>query len=133
MPITRLNPQRLHKTAGYAHVTIVDADRIVMLAGQCPLEQGGALVGRGDILAQVDQVVSNAVEALACAGTSAENVVRSVIYVVSDDSRVLSRAWDRLTDSDLGPAFTTACTLLGVAALGYPDQLVEVDLTAVIP
>ncbi len=56
-----------------------------------------------------------------------------MIYVVSDDPGVLSRVWDRLTVSGIGPAFTTASTLLGVAALGYRDQLVEVDLTAALP
>ena len=66
-------------------------------------------------------------------GTRAENVVRSVIYVVSDDPGVLSSVWDGLTGWRLGPAITTASTLLGVAALGYRDQLVEVDLTAVLP
>jgi hypothetical protein len=30
-------------------------------------------------------------------------------------------------------AFTTASTLLGVARLGFAGQLVEVDLTAVLP
>jgi len=55
-----------------------------------------------------------------------------VIYVVSDDPRVLSSVWDRLTESGIGPAFTTASTLLGVAALGYRGQLVEVELTAAI-
>jgi len=133
MSITRLNPERLHRTAGYAHVTLVDSDQLAMLAGQCPLDQDGDLVGRGDVVAQVDQVVANATEALAAAGASAESVVRSVIYVVSDDPGVLSTVWDRLADSGLGPAFTTASTLLGVAALGYRDQLVEVDLTAALP
>jgi enamine deaminase RidA (YjgF/YER057c/UK114 family) len=133
MAITRLNPERLHQTAGYAHVTLVDAGRLVMLAGQCPLDHDASLVGRGDILSQVDQIVANATEALAAAGTSAENVVRSVVYVLSDDPGVLSSVWDRLTGSSIGPAFTTASTLLGVAALGYRDQLVEVDLTATLP
>ncbi len=133
MAITRLNPERLHRTAGYAHVTIVDSRRLAVLAGQCPLDRDGSLVGRGDFLNQVDQIVANATEALTAAGTSAENVVRSVIYVVSDDPGVLSSVWDRLTGSGIGPAFTTASTLLGVAALGYRDQLVEVDLTAALP
>lgn len=132
MSITRLNPSSLHRTAGYSHVTIVDAGPAAILAGQCPLDHDGTLVGRGDVIAQVDQVVLNAVEALTAAGTSAEHVVRSVVYVVSDDFRVLSGAWARLLASALGPAFSTASTLLGVAALGYPDQLVEVDLTAVL-
>ncbi len=130
MAITRLNPERLHQTAGYAHVTIVDSGQLAILAGQCPLDRDAQLVGPGDILAQVDQVVANAAVALEAAGTRAENVVRSVIYVVSEDSGVLSSVWDRLTGSGIGPAFTTASTLLGVAALGYRGQLVEVELTA---
>jgi hypothetical protein len=53
--------------------------------------------------------------------------------VVSNDRDVLGSAWDRLTASALGSAFTTASTLLGVAQLGFPGQLIEVDVTAVLP
>jgi enamine deaminase RidA (YjgF/YER057c/UK114 family) len=132
MAITRVEPEGLHPTAGYAHVTIVDSGRLAMLAGQCPLDLDGHIVGPDDITAQVDQVVANATVALTAACAEAKDVVRSVIYVVSDDPRVLSSVWDRLTGSAIGPAFTTASTLLGVAALGYRGQLVEVELTAAI-
>ena len=60
-------------------------------------------------------------------------MVRSVIYVVSADSTVLASAWHRLNASPLGPAFATASTLLGVTALGYTGQLIEIDLTASLP
>jgi enamine deaminase RidA (YjgF/YER057c/UK114 family) len=130
--IIRLNPGQLHQTSGYAHVTIVDSGRLAVLAGQCPLDRDEQVVGGGDVLAQADQVAANAREALAAAGAAPEDVVRSVIYVVSDDPGVLSAVWDRLTASAIGPAFTTASTLLGVAALGYRGQLVEVDLTAAL-
>jgi enamine deaminase RidA (YjgF/YER057c/UK114 family) len=130
--ITRINPERLHQTAGYAHVTIVDSGRLAVLAGQCPLDRDERLVGQGDVIAQCDQIVANASEALAAAGAAPDDVIRSVIYVVSDDPSMLSAVWDRLTCSDIGPAFTTASTLLGVAALGYRGQLVEVDLTAAL-
>jgi enamine deaminase RidA (YjgF/YER057c/UK114 family) len=130
--ITRINPERLHQTAGYAHVTIVDSGRLAVLAGQCPLDRDERLVGQGDVIAQCDQIVANASEALAAAGAAPDDVIRSVIYVVSDDPSVLSAVWDRLTSSDIGPAFTTASTLLGVASLGYRGQLVEVDLTAAL-
>ena len=133
MAITRLNPESLHRTAGYSHVTLVDAGRLAVLAGQCPLDRNGSLVGRDDLLDQVDQIVANATQALTAAGTSADRVIRSVIYVVSDDPDVLASVWDRLTASTIGEAFTTASTLLGVAALGYRGQLVEVDLTAALP
>jgi enamine deaminase RidA (YjgF/YER057c/UK114 family) len=131
--LTRINPERLHQTAGYAHVTIVDSGRLAVLAGQCPLDRDEQVVGHGDVLAQVDQVAANAAEALAAAGATPQDVIRSVIYVVSDDPSVLSAVWDRVTASVIGPAFTTASTLLGVAALGYRGQLVEIDLTAALP
>ena len=38
----------------------------------------------------------------------------------------------RPSTSPLAGAFTTASTLLGVTVLGFPGQLVEVDLTAVL-
>jgi hypothetical protein len=46
---------------------------------------------------------------------------------------VLGAAWRRLTGSAIGLAFTTASTLLGVVQLGFPGQLIEVDLTAAVP
>ncbi|MFI6101063.1 RidA family protein [Lentzea sp. NPDC051213] len=133
MEITRINPAELHEPPGYHHVTIVEAGRTAYLAGQCPIGPGGELVGRGDLAAQVDQVVSNALIALAAAGTDPRHVVRSVVYVVSTDGAALADVWRRLTGSAIGPAFTTASTLLGVAQLGFPGQLVEVDLTAALP
>jgi hypothetical protein len=56
-----------------------------------------------------------------------------VIYVVSGETPVLGQVWRRLTRSALGPAFGTASTLLGVARLGFSEQLVELDLTAALP
>ena len=123
----------LHETAGYAHVTIVDSGRIAFLAGQCPLDRDGQIVGSGDLLVQVDQVVTNALATLTSVGAGADAVIRSVIYVVSSDSNELASVWGHLMASALGPAFTTASTLLGVTTLGYPGQLVEIDLTAVVP
>jgi len=131
--ITRLQIEGLHPTAGYSHVTLVDAGRLAVLAGQCPLDSEGRLVGAGDLLAQIDQVVANAAQALMVAGTSPDQVIRTVIYVVSDDPTVLASVWDRLMASTLRDAFTTASTLVGVAALGYKGQLVELDLTAALP
>jgi len=130
--LTLLNPSGLHPTSGYAHVTISPAGRSAHLAGLCPLDADEKLVGP-DLETQIDQVVANALTILEYAGATPEDVVRSVIYVVSDSSPVLAAAWDRLTASELAPAFRTASTLLGVAALGYSGQLIEVDLTAALP
>jgi enamine deaminase RidA (YjgF/YER057c/UK114 family) len=128
----KLNPAGVHQTPGYHHVTIVEAGRLAFLAGQCPLDTDGTLVGPGDHLAQADQVAANALTVLEAAGAKPADVVRSVIYVVGDDNLVLAAVWRRLNESALGPAFSTASTLLGVASLGFTGQLVELDLTAAL-
>jgi enamine deaminase RidA (YjgF/YER057c/UK114 family) len=131
--ITRINPDQLHKPPGYHHVTVTEAGRLAFLAGQCPIDASGALVGEGDLNAQIDQIAENAMIALTAVGARPSDVVRTVVYVVSADRSALTTAWDRLTQSPLGAAFTTASTLLGVARLGFAGQLVEVDLTAALP
>ncbi|SEP52805.1 RidA family protein [Amycolatopsis saalfeldensis] len=131
MTIHRQNPPALHATPGYHHVTIADARRTVYLAGQCPLAQDATVVP-GDVLAQVDQVVANTGAALTAAGATPGDVVRTVVYVVTSDRTTLSAVWERFTTSDIAAAFTTASTLLGVAQLGYPGQLVELDVTAAL-
>ena len=109
----------LHKPPGYHHITVVESGRLAFLAGQCPIDASGALVAGGNIDWQIDQVAANAATALAAVGAKADHVVRSVIYVVSDDSAVLAAAWQRLTLSVVGSAFTTASTLFG----GQPARI----------
>ncbi|MFF3390398.1 RidA family protein [Streptomyces sp. NPDC002669] len=131
--ISRINPDGMHSTPGYHHITVVEAGRTAHLAGQCPLDRSGTLVGPGDLDAQIDQIAANALVALTAVGAEPAHVVRSVIYVVSDGTTALGPAWRRLTGSVIGPAFTTASTLLGVVQLGFTGQLVEVDLTVALP
>ena len=128
-----VNPEGLHPTAGYAHLTVVEAGRTAHLAGLCPLDADEQIVGLGDLGAQIDQIVANALAILSAVDATPQDVVRSVIYVVSADSAVLASAWHRLNASPLAPAFATASTLLGVTALGYIGQLIEIDLTATLP
>ncbi|WP_305787461.1 RidA family protein [Symbioplanes lichenis] len=129
MPLDRFNPPALHAPDGYSHVTISPAGRLAHLAGQCPVDPSDQVVP-GGLLAQTDQVIANCLTALSAAGATPADVVRSVVYVVSSSPADLTDVWRRLQDSSLGPAFSTASTLLGVTALGYEGQLVEVDLTA---
>jgi hypothetical protein len=62
--ITRINPETLHPTPGYHHITVVQATRMIFFAGQCPLDRDGSLVGPRDLEAQLDQVVANVLDAL---------------------------------------------------------------------
>jgi enamine deaminase RidA (YjgF/YER057c/UK114 family) len=105
---------------------------MVFLAGQCPLDEKGQLVGAGDLAVQVEQVIRNIITALSSVGATPNDVVRTVIYVVSSNRDDLSLVWSVLRKSAMVAALSTASTLLGVSQLGYPDQLVEIDVTAVL-
>jgi enamine deaminase RidA (YjgF/YER057c/UK114 family) len=130
--IQRQNPPTLHTTPGYHHVTIAEARRTVYFAGQCPLDLEGDLVGGEDYLAQADQVIANTAAALKAAGATPADVVRTTVYVRSDDRGRLSEVWHHLLGSEIGEALTSASTLLGVAQLGFPGQLLELDVTAAL-
>lgn len=127
----RLVPE-LHPTPGYSHLTLAEG-RFAFLVGQCPLDAHGVLVGPDDLAAQVSQVVANCLAALRAADAGPDDVVRTTIYVASEQRTDLSQVWVQLMDSELAAAFTTASTLLGVAVLGYSGQRVEIDVTAVLP
>lgn len=131
MKIERSNPPALHQTPGYHHVTRVTAEQLIFLAGQCPLTESGELA-EGGLEGQTEQVIQNILVALEFAGAGPDDVVRTVIYVASPVREQLSAVWTQLNDSPLAPAFASASTLLGVAQLGFPGQLVEIDVTAAI-
>jgi enamine deaminase RidA (YjgF/YER057c/UK114 family) len=131
--ITRIDPEGLHPTSGYAHITLVEDARLAFFAGQMPMDDTGErVVGVGDLDAQVDRTVVNAARALAAAGARPHDVVRTTVYVVASSSAEAGRAWHRFAGSAIGAAFTSASTLLGVALLGFPDQLVELEMTAAL-
>ena len=89
----------------------------------CKREIGPAFAG------QARQVMDNLVVALEAAGASLADVVKTTVYVASDRRDDLVAAWD-VVRSAFGD-HDAPSTLLGVAVLGYPDQLVEVEAVAV--
>jgi len=129
--ISRSNPDGLHQTPGYHHVTKVQAGTLIYLAGQCPLTPAGELA-EGGLSGQTAQVIDNILTALDAAGAGPDDVVRTVIYVNSSDRDELAAVWTQLNESPLAPAFKSASTLLGVAQLGFTGQLVEIDVTAAL-
>ncbi|NUR10132.1 MAG: RidA family protein [Nocardioidaceae bacterium] len=115
----------------YAYAAVVPAARTVWTAGACPLDDDGAVVAPGDVAAQARRVMDNLVTALDAAGAGLADVARSTVYVASSDRADLVAAWD-VVRAAFGD-HDAPSTLLGVAVLGYPDQLVEVEAVAVLP
>ena len=115
--------------AQYAYASTISASaRLVFLAGACPIDENGVVVDPGDFARQAQKCVDNLVEALAAAGASLTDVVSTRVLVASSHQADLGSAWavvhERFGDHDV------PSTLIGVAALGYPEQLVEIEATA---
>lgn len=121
----------LAKGVPYAYAAVVPAaSRLVFTAGACPLDERGATVEVGDIRGQAEQVMVNLNAGLAAAGSGFVHVVKTTVYVASQSRADLVAAWEvvrrHFGDHD------APSTLLGVTALGYPDQLVEVEAIAML-
>lgn len=121
----------LSDSVPYAYAAVTPAGRTVWTAGACPLDEHGAVVAPGDVTAQAERVMANLVTALEAAGATLTDVARSTVYVASADRSDLVAAWD-VVRAAFGE-HDAPSTLLGVAVLGYPDQLVEVEAVAVLP
>ncbi|MBT2210492.1 RidA family protein [Actinomadura sp. NEAU-AAG7] len=104
--------------------------RAIWTAGACPLDSDGATVAVGDYAGQAHQVMRNLQEALRGAGATLSDVVKTTVYVASSKQEDLVQAW-RVVREYMGD-HDAPSTLLGVATLGYADQLVEVEAVAVI-
>ncbi|WP_091107887.1 RidA family protein [Micromonospora citrea] len=121
----------LSDVAEYAYAATVEPpSRLVLTAGACPLDAEGRTVAPGDPVGQARQVMANLETALAAAGARLADVVKTTVYVASSRQADLVAVWEVVRDAfgDHEPP----STLLGVAVLGYDDQLVEVEAVAAV-
>ncbi|MFG3436360.1 RidA family protein [Nonomuraea sp. NPDC047897] len=122
----------LARSVEYAYAAVADVPmRAVWAAGACPLDADGATVAVGDVAGQTHQVMRNLVTALRSAGAELTDVVKTTVYVASAQQSELVEAW-RVYRTYMD-GHDVPSTLLGVAALGYDDQLVEVEAVALLP
>lgn len=129
--ISLIRSARLSNVAEYAYAATVPAGMtLVFPAGACPLDADGRTVGVGDIRGQAACAIENLRTALAEAGAGLDDVVSSRVLVASSAQADLVAAWEVVRDA-FG-AHDAPSTLLGVAALGYDDQLVEIEAVAAI-
>ncbi len=112
----------LPDTPGYRYAEVVG--RELFVAGQVPQDESGSIVAVGDPAAQAEACLNNLATIAGVHGFGIDDVRRLVVYVVGDHSN-LALAWSAVVEwfgGSVPPA-----TLLGVAGLGYQEQLVEVD------
>ena len=127
-----IDPDSLKKNPAFTNVVVVEGNvKTVHIGGQDALNASGEIVGKGDIVAQTEQILANVRAALEAGGARPEHIIKWNIYVVEGQSLqagfgAFQRAWPETPNP---PAITGVF----VSALAHPDFLVEIDAVAVVP
>jgi enamine deaminase RidA (YjgF/YER057c/UK114 family) len=126
-----IRASELSDVAEYAYAATAPAgSRLIFLAGACPLDEAGATVAAGDYAGQAAQAIANLRTALAAAGADLTDVISTRVLVATTRQPDLVAAWQVVRDS-FGD-HDVPSTLVGVAVLGYDDQLVEIEAVAAV-
>jgi 2-iminobutanoate/2-iminopropanoate deaminase len=126
-----IQPPSMHKRVVggqvlYSHVVAVEGRRMVFIAGQLARDRDGNVVGKGDMRAQIRQVGENLKTALAAAGATLNDLVKTTTFV-TDIDEFFRHADVRM--EYFGPALPTSTTV-EVRRLAHPDLLVEIEAIA---
>jgi enamine deaminase RidA (YjgF/YER057c/UK114 family) len=116
----------LPKTANYRYADRVGAQLFV--SGQVPHDRSANLVGIDNPAEQASQCLRNLRTLITHHGFKESDIRKLTIYVIGEEQNLL-QAWEAVEswfDRNAPPS-----TLLGVARLGYPHQIVEIDATIV--
>jgi enamine deaminase RidA (YjgF/YER057c/UK114 family) len=130
MPAAFVRSSQLFPGVPYAYAAAAPGTGVIFTAGACPLDKQGRVVAPGDIAGQMRQAVSNLLVTLEESGAGLSDVLKTTVYVCSARREDLVTAWNVVAaafgDHD------APSTLLGVAALGYEGQLVEIEAVAYV-
>jgi|1186.fasta_scaffold242295_2 enamine deaminase RidA (YjgF/YER057c/UK114 family) len=127
-----VNPWTWQDQFGFSQaITATSPSSLVFCAGQSSVDADGAVLHAADIGAQLAQSFTNLETVLQQAGTDLSHVVRLNYYTTDVDG--LLGVWhviaERLSEAGCRPA----STLLGVARLAFPELLIEIEATALVP
>jgi enamine deaminase RidA (YjgF/YER057c/UK114 family) len=112
---------------GYSRA--VRVGNIVEVAGTTAVDEGGQVIGLGDPAEQTKFILSKIEKALASAGATLKDVVRTRMFVTNIAD------WERIGGAH-GLYFKEikpAATMVEVKALISPELLVEIEVTAILP
>lgn len=124
-----INPEELHKPAGYTHVVEATAPaRIVYIAGQLGTDRDGKVMS--DFRLQAVQTFENLKLALAAVGARFEHVVKFNNYLV--DTKYLP-IFRQVRDNYLADANRPASTTIAISGLAREGALLEIEAVAVLP
>jgi len=128
MPPQLIRADGLYRDAPYAYVSIAPPGSLIFTAGACPIDADGVVTAPGDYVRQAEHAMANLDSALAAAGATFRDVLKTTVYVASADKRDLYDVW-QVVAAAFGE-HDAPSTLLGVSVLGYSGQLVEIEAVA---
>ena len=133
--ISDVRPRTLPKPKGFSYAMEVKQGRIVFVAGQVAIDAAGAIVGRGDLVAQFRQTCANLQAVINAAGGDMDDFVKLTIYVldVADYKKNLRGIGDVYREY-FGKHFP-AMTLVGARDLfdAAEGALIEIEGYAALP
>jgi len=127
-----VNPEGLSKPTGYTHVVVTSGQRTIYIAGQVALNAKGEIVGKDDLKTQTEQVFANLKTALAAAGCTFANVVKTTTFIVNYKPDMVPGIRE-IRSKYFSTENPPASTLVGVQSLAREDFLIEIEAIAVIP
>jgi len=127
-----LNPAGLEKPIGYSHVARITAGRLVFVAGQAPFDAQGAVIGKGDFVAQFRQVMKNLKAAVEGAGGRPEDFAVLTMYITDLQTYLANKEPIGAAYREVFGKYFPAVTLVEVKSLYNPDCMVEISGVAVI-
>ena len=132
MSFELINPAGLERPVGYSHIAKILSGKIVYVAGQAPFDHDGAVVGRGDFVAQFRQVMANLKLAIEGAGGSPKQYAVLTIYVTNLQAYLENKKLIGAAYREVFGNYFPAITLVEVRSLYQPDCMVEISGVAVI-
>jgi enamine deaminase RidA (YjgF/YER057c/UK114 family) len=127
-----INPDSLNYNPAFTNVVVVEGNvKTVHIGGQDAINASGEIVGKGDIVAQTEQILANVRAALEAGGAGPEHIIKWNIYIVEGQSLQAGfAAFENTWPETPNPP---AITGVFVSGLAHPDFLVEMDAVAVVP
>ena len=127
-----INPVALPAPRGFSHAVKVSGGELLFLAGQDASDRAGNIVAMGDIVGQLDQVLSNLQVVVESAGGHMRDIVKLNIFVASRDDYIahlkpLGEVFRRYFDG-----YYPALALFQVAAFFREHALIELEGMAVV-
>jgi enamine deaminase RidA (YjgF/YER057c/UK114 family) len=131
LTITHVNPESMHANPAFSQAVTVEGNaKTIYIGGQNAVGPDGAIVGEGDLAAQVAQALKNLETVLTATGATRQDVVKWTIFVLQGQDLItgFTAFQEQWGPMEKAPAITSAF----VAALANPAFLVEIEAIAVV-